>query len=769
MPPKGRKSLTLWQLCDNCLCAISSKDLETHGKECPASQDSWSCGYIANKVLHGFLEDIKDEDVTEKLKDDVKEDLVHISQSAMQLCEFLIGCPVLVKFCGRTMVKNVWPSSEGTLTTVKLSKLGYDFLFRSEEVNSNLITVLPLPTPFPAKEIYFKILNSQDYSIDPEIFTNIVSNRCRGKIFFSKCQINIPFYGKDVLIEIVKCVKLGMSNELSEQVGDLSFEESYFLPVEQTVWMLSEKTLSATNVNIIKLSNVGGYQNIIEELRENIEAVLYSKANVLGFQNSYGVLLYGAHGSGKTLIAQALANESGGNVVNIQSSEIFTKFYGEAEAKLKSAFKIALNKAPSIIILDNIETLCPRKGSDQEKRVTAALLSLFDSIQYKKIVIIATTNQPDELASGLRRPGRLEREIEISVPSPEDRISILCSFSKDPNLEEAFKHVGKASHGFVGADLAAVWHKASVKAAMVHQERILPENVLWAFSQVQPSAMREVYVQVPNVLWSDIGGQEELKLKLSQAVEWPLRHPDSFKRLGITPPRGILMYGPPGCSKTMIAKALATESELNFLSVKGSDIFSKWVGESEKAVRNLFKRARSVAPAVVFLDEVDALGGERDLTGSNSGGSAVRERVLSQLLTEIDGVVSLDNVVIIAATNRPDRIDKALLRPGRLDRLIYVPLPDFCTRSQILKLQLRQTPISDCVDINRIAEMTEGYSGAEVVTVCKEAALKALEEYIDADIVKMKHFEAALNIVTPRTPKSLLKLYDDYINKYKST
>jgi AAA family ATPase len=288
------------------------------------------------------------------------------------------------------------------------------------------------------------------------------------------------------------------------------------------------------------------------------------------------------------------------------------------------------------------------------------------------------------------------------------------------------------------------------------------EDILWAVTQVKPSAMREVFIEVPNVRWSDIGGQHELKLKLRQAVEWPLKHPEAFTRLGISPPRGVLMFGPPGCSKTMIAKALATESKLNFLSIKGPELFSKWVGESERAVREVFHKARQVAPAIVFFDELDALGSERS-GASGYGASNVQERVLAQLLTELDGVEPLGNVTVVGATNRPDRIDKALLRPGRLDRIVYVPLPDANTRQEILEMQLHKMPVASDVNIDELVNRTESYSGAEVIAVCHEAALKALEENLSATNVKHSHFMSALQLVIPRTPSSLLKLYETYL------
>lgn len=348
-------------------------------------------------------------------------------------------------------------------------------------------------------------------------------------------------------------------------------------------------------------------------------------------------------------------------------------------------------------------------------------------------------------------------EVEINIPDKNDRFEILKILLPDLSLHDTLQNLASICHGFVGADLASIIDKAVAKASLNSEPAVTAEYLEWAFTQVRPSAMRQLLVHVPSVRWTDIGGGKHVRLRLEQAVEWPLRYADSLKRLGIKAPKGVLLYGPPGCSKTLLVKALATETNLNFISIKGSDIFSKWVGESEKAIRDLFRTARKVAPAIVFIDEADALGASR----GTSTGNTVHDRVLSQLLTEMDGVNPLDGVVVIAATNRPDCIDKALLRPGRIDRIIYVPLPDYDTRHQIFEIQLKKIPCEG-VSIDDLAEKTAGYSGAEIVAVCTEAAMTALQEDMNVATVKMSHFESALKIMTPRTPQSLLTLYDEY-------
>lgn len=400
---------------------------------------------------------------------------------------------------------------------------------------------------------------------------------------------------------------------------------------------------------------------------------------------------------------------------------------------------------------------------------------------------MAATNRPDALDPALRRPGRLDREIEIGIPNARDREDIMKTLLKtvphSVTMEDLTRFADNA-HGYVGADLAAVCKEAGllsfkrwlegreVTAASDNsaeeeslEKRLLVtrEDIKAGFSKVGPSAMREVAIDVPKVHWEDVGGNAVIKQKLKQAVEWPLKHPEAFRRLGIRPPRGILMYGPPGCSKTLIARALATESGLNFLAVKGPELFSKWVGESERAVRQVFHKARAAAPSIIFFDEIDALASRRG--SGDDGVSNVSDRVLTQLLTELDGVETLQDVVTVAATNRPDMIDRALLRPGRIDRILYVPLPDRDARKEIFQIHLAKTPVGNDVVIEELAEKTEMFSGAEITALCREAALAALEENIESKEVRGRHFEAAFRVVKPRTSSHLIELYHKYQNE----
>ncbi|KAM6147929.1 ATPase family gene 2 protein homolog A [Erethizon dorsatum] len=533
---------------------------------------------------------------------------------------------------------------------------------------------------------------------------------------------------------------------------------------------------------------IGGLNSQLKAIREMIELPLKQPElfKSYGVPAPRGVLLHGPPGTGKTMIAKAVANEVGAYVSVINGPEIISKFYGETEARLRQIFAEATLRHPSIIFIDELDALCPKREGAQnevEKRVVASLLTLMDGIGSEasegQVLVLGATNRPQALDAALRRPGRFDKEIEIGVPNAQDRLDILQKLLRRvPHslTKTELLQLANSAHGYVGADLKALCNEAGLCALrrVLRKQPNLPDSrvaglvkitlndFLQGMNDIRPSAMREVAIDIPNVSWSDIGGLENIKLKLKQAVEWPLKHPESFIRMGIQPPKGVLLYGPPGCSKTMIAKALANESGLNFLSIKGPELMNKYVGESERAVREIFRKARAVAPSIIFFDELDALAVER---GSSSGAGNVADRVLAQLLTEMDGIEQLKDVTVLAATNRPDRIDKALMRPGRIDRIIYVPLPDAATRREIFNLQFNSMPISNEVDLDELILQTHTYSGAEIIAVCREAALLALEENIKAICITKKHFTQALSMVTPRIPESLRRFYEDYQEK----
>ncbi|KAI9361474.1 P-loop containing nucleoside triphosphate hydrolase protein [Pilaira anomala] len=524
--------------------------------------------------------------------------------------------------------------------------------------------------------------------------------------------------------------------------------------------------------------NIGGLSTQIQIVREMVETPLNNPElfQKYGLKPPRGVLLFGPPGTGKTLIARAVAHEAGAHSIIINGPEILSKFYGETEQKLRDLFDDAIEHAPTVIFIDEIDALCPKRDeapSELEKRVVTTLLTLMDgaTTENNRVVVIGATNRPNALDEALRRPGRFDREVEIGIPTSEARLSIMSTImAKIPHQlsAEEMELLASKSHGYVGADIAAVCREAGLKCikrcarSKTGSLAVNLQDMNEAMIEIRPSAMREIMLEVPKVYWSDVGGQSDIKQRLKESVEWPLQHPDAFLRLGIRPPKGILLYGPPGCSKTLMAKALATEAGSNFIAVKGPELFSKWVGESEKAVHEVFRKARAASPSIVFFDEIDALTVKR---GSGDGGTSVADRVLSQLLNELDGVEPLVNVTVVAATNRPDIIDDALLRPGRIDRILYVGPPDLDSRREIFKIQLKKMTCDDDVDIEEIASKSQGCSGAEAVAICQEAALFAMEEDIHIESVKMRHFRKSLETFTRRITPEMLKFYKDFQEK----
>jgi transitional endoplasmic reticulum ATPase len=519
----------------------------------------------------------------------------------------------------------------------------------------------------------------------------------------------------------------------------------------------SKSDISAQNKKIDRITyeDVGGIKNEVQKVREMIELPLRHPElfDKIGIEAPKGVLLHGPPGTGKTLLAKAVANETNANFYSIGGPEIMSKFYGESEEKLREIFNQAQENAPSIIFIDEIDSIAPKReevSGDVEKRIVSQLLTLMDGLKARgKVVVIAATNRPNAIDPALRRPGRFDREIEIGIPDEEGRHDILQIHTRGMPLEQDIdlKSYAKVTHGFVGADLEMV----AKEAAMRSLRRIIPEinlketkipaNVLNkikitnqdfddALKDVHPSAMREVLVQKPNIGWNDIGGINNVKEELKEAIEWPLKHADLFTKADIKPPKGILLYGLPGTGKTLLAKAVASTSESNFISIKGPELLSKWVGESEKGIREIFRKARQAAPCVIFFDEIDAIAPRR--SGTNGGDSHVTERLVSQMLTEIDGLEDLKGVVIIGATNRPDIIDEALLRPGRFDRLLEIPIPDKDARKQILQIHLKRKPLGADVNIDKLVDLTDRYTGAEIEALVNAAAIAAVREYIIA-------------------------------------
>jgi transitional endoplasmic reticulum ATPase len=548
----------------------------------------------------------------------------------------------------------------------------------------------------------------------------------------------------------------------------------------------------------VNYEDIGGLRHEIQKVREMIELPMRHPEifDRIGIEAPRGVLLFGPPGTGKTLLAKAVANETNANFYSIGGPEIMSKFYGESEERLRETFKQAQENAPSIIFIDEIDSIAPKReevSGDVEKRVVSQLLTIMDGLESRgKVVVIGATNRPDALDPALRRPGRFDREIEIGIPDQKGRHEILEIHTRGMPLTEEVKlsSIAKVTHGFVGADLEAVCREAAMKSLRnvlpeinleeskipvetLNKIKIKPQDFETALKEVQPSALREVYVQSPNVKWTEIGGLESIKEELREAIEWPLKHSDLFTEADIVPPKGLLLYGPPGTGKTLIAKAVATNSDANFISIKGPELLSKWVGESEKGIREVFRKARQASPCVVFFDELDSVAPRRSSSGS--GDSHVGDRLVSQLLTEMDGLQDLNGVVVIGATNRPDIIDEALLRPGRFDRILEIPLPDNDSIKEILKIHMVRKPIDKSVELNKLVELCKGLSGADIAALVNAAALSAIKEHILTNRseqnterkellyadesqpvsqkvplnITMKHFEAALKKIKP--------------------
>jgi transitional endoplasmic reticulum ATPase len=576
--------------------------------------------------------------------------------------------------------------------------------------------------------------------------------------------------------------------------GPLIITENTHLELKKEGVEPGEEEAAAGHEATLEVSyeDVGGLDEEIKKIREMVELPLKHPEifQRLGIEPPKGVLLHGPPGTGKTLMAKAVANETNSNFYVINGPEIMSKFYGESEANLRKIFDEAEKNAPSIIFFDEIDAIASKREETKgevERRVVAQLLALMDGLKSRgKVVVIAATNIPNALDPALRRPGRFDRELIIGVPQYEGRLKILKIHTRNMpmNKDVSLEKIAEVTHGFVGADLSSL----AKEAAMNVLRKILPdikslteeelsEEILnkliismddfkEALKVVRPSALREVLIETPNITWNDVGGLEDVKQELKEAVEWPLKHKAEFKTLGVKPPKGVLLFGPPGTGKTLLAKAVAKEAESNFISVKGPELINKWVGESEKAIREIFKKARQASPSIIFFDEIDSIAPRRHGGETNDGG--VTERVVNQLLTEMDGMEDLSDIVVIAATNRPDILDTALLRPGRFDRILLVDAPDRKSRKAIFDIHTRNMPLAKDVDINSLVDKTDGYVGADIEAVCREAAMLALRKNMKTKEIRMEFFEEALKKVRPSVNKEVQDAYASMQSQFSS-
>jgi transitional endoplasmic reticulum ATPase len=588
----------------------------------------------------------------------------------------------------------------------------------------------------------------------------------------------------------------------SEPGGTVVVTDSTEIEIsERPAEQLSEATPEESTTPNVTYEDIGGLDTELEQVREMIELPMRHPElfQQLGIEPPKGVLLEGPPGTGKTLMARAVANEIDAHFTDISGPEIMSKYYGESEEQLREVFEEAAENAPAVVFIDEIDSIAPKRddtSGDVERRVVAQLLSLMDGLEERReVVVIGATNRVDALDPALRRGGRFDREIEVGVPDKAGRTEILQVHTRGMPLAEGIDldQYAENTHGFVGADI----EQLAKEAAMNALRRIRPELDLeqdeidaktlerlevsqqdfkQALKGIEPSALREVFVEVPDTTWDQVGGLEETKERLRETIQWPLEYPQVFEAMDMQAAKGVLMYGPPGTGKTLLAKAIANEAQSNFISIKGPELLNKYVGESEKGVREVFEKARSNAPTVVFFDEIDSIAGER---GQRSGDSGVGERVVSQLLTELDGLEELEDVVVIATTNRPDLIDQALLRPGRLDRHVHVPVPDAEARRKIFEVHTRDKPLADGVDLGSLADQTEGYVGADIEAVCREASMAASREFINSvepdDVdetvgnvrVTPDHFETALGEVGPSVDAELRERYEEVEEQFE--
>lgn len=671
--------------------------------------------------------------VAEAKPSEVGRGIARLDSEVIESLRLITGDVVKITGAKATVAK-VWPGYPSDTGSGNIRMDG--ILRRNAGVGIDDTVEVEKISVLPAKKIVFaptqpvKIMGGEDY----------LKRLLEGHVFTKGDMVSINIMGR----------------QLDLIVASYSPSKDAVIIDTRSKVTVSEKPVSESDLNVPRVAyeDIGGLDEEVRKVREMIELPLRHPEifDKLGVEAPKGILLHGPPGTGKTLLARAVANETNANFQSLSGPEIMSKYYGQSEENLREIFKSAEENAPSIIFIDEIDSIAPKRDEvkgEVESRIVAQLLSLMDGLKSRgKVVVIGATNRPNAIDPALRRPGRFDRELVIGIPNRDARLEIIQIHTRGMPLAKDIRlnSLADMTHGYTGADLAAL----AKEAAMRSLRRILPEfnmdvdkipveildklvvkkqDFIEAFRELEPSALREVLIENPNVHWSEIGGLETSKQELQEAVEWPLKYPKLFQHMDAEAPKGILLYGPPGTGKTLLAKAVATESQANFISVKGPEFFSKWVGESEKAVRETFRKARAAAPSIVFFDEIDAVVPTR---GSSSGDSHSTERIISQILTEMDGLENLHGVIVIGATNRPDIIDPALLRPGRFDRLIHIPMPDLEARKAIFKIHLQGKPVHKNIDINTLAKESDGMSGADIAAVVNEAVMLAIREYVES-------------------------------------
>ena len=799
-----KKDKNEWIECQNCRYYIPRLYITKHQNNCNSEQnvskqDSANSapimidhGFVKDSVFHGILRT----EVSNATVPDCRQDLVQIHPTTLKICNFPVASIVELKCKGKNTYCTLWPNSSVPIDGIVVSPIKNKSLTVAK--NDLIEVVKPSSAIVTAKEIVFDAVDEKGERCF-EVLKDELLHVLDGSVIQTSEYVSCCYYGTEYVYQVRK-IDVEFDNhsfvmdKVTERTSNLKLDNESATPqIDRTIFCASfletsisiKKSCVKDKENPRNMSDqIGGLQSQ-KKLLDDLVVLPFKYPNLYQeccITTPKGIILFGQSGTGKTSLAKGILGliPSAYHCI-INGPELTSKYLGETEEKLRNIFIETKSKAPSILIIDELDSVCPKRvnsTNDTNRRMIATLVKLMDSIPSDLVfTVIGITNDVSAIDLSLRRPGRFEKEIEVTVPNLKERFEILSMILKNKRHSLSisdFDEIVELTHGYVGADLDAVCKEAGIIAMRnllreaniedvnTRSFTVTVDDIKTALLKIGPSALKAVTVDIPKVYWKDIGGQGSVKQKLKEAIEWPLKHPDVFKRMGIRPPKGLLMYGPPGCSKTLMAKALATESGLNFISIKGPELFNKYLGESEKAIREIFQKARVAAPSIIFFDEIDAIGVKRS---GETGGNNAADRVLAQILTELDGVEGLEGVIVVAATNRPDIIDSALLRPGRIDRMIYVPLPDEETRKEIFEIQFRTMPVSKDVNVANLVQISRGYSGAEICSLCRESAIIALREDFSCAEVTQKNFEKVFHQIKPGISQDMITFYDEFVNK----